>query len=166
VFLVISQYASMQLMQPKSDDQAQQQSNAVLKLLPLMIGWFSLNVPAALCVYWVVNNIFTTATSLLIRNSMKTEPAKSVGSGSAAATSTIFAPPRERPTGFGDATPRKVATSNDVKPITAIDDIKSITTSTITDAEIVEDDDDDDASDKSATSTSSKKRGGKKKRKN
>merc|ERR1711865_788406 len=37
---------------------------AFLKVLPLMIGWFSLNVPSALCVYWVTNNVVTTATSV------------------------------------------------------------------------------------------------------
>jgi YidC/Oxa1 family membrane protein insertase len=106
LFLVVSQFVSMQLMQPKTDDPAQQQSNLILKLLPLMIGWFSLNVPAALCIYWVTNNIITTATSLIIKNTMQVQPI-SAGGGSAAASSraaeppTIFAPPREKPAGFG-----------------------------------------------------------------
>jgi YidC/Oxa1 family membrane protein insertase len=104
--LVVSQFVSMQLMQPKTDDPAQQQSNLILKLLPLMIGWFSLNVPAALCIYWVTNNVITTATSLIIKNTMQVQPI-SAGGGSAAASSraaeppTIFAPPREKPAGFG-----------------------------------------------------------------
>ncbi len=92
VFLVISQFVSMQLMQPKSQDPEQQQANVVLKLLPIMIGWFSLNVPSALCIYWVVNNIVTTATTLLIRNSMP-DPVTATGGGAAAATST--APPTQ-----------------------------------------------------------------------
>lgn len=48
VLLVLSQYASMELLTPKSDDPAQAQSQAILKFLPLMIGWFSLNVPSGL----------------------------------------------------------------------------------------------------------------------
>jgi hypothetical protein len=32
----------------------------ILKFLPLMIGWFALNVPAGLGVYWVVNNGLST----------------------------------------------------------------------------------------------------------
>lgn len=67
ILLVISQYASTQLLTPKSDDPAQQQSQAILKFLPLMIGWFSLNVPSGLGLYWITNNVVTTATTLLIR---------------------------------------------------------------------------------------------------
>jgi YidC/Oxa1 family membrane protein insertase len=140
----------MQIMQPKSDDPAQQQSNAILKFLPLMIGWFSLNVPAALCLYWVTNNIVTTATSVIIRNSMKSQPLKT-GSSAAAAVTTppaIFAPPREKPAGFGEVA-TKVSDDN-VKPITAID------------AEMVDDDDDD----SSSAAADSKKRGKKKRKKN
>jgi YidC/Oxa1 family membrane protein insertase len=126
VFLVVSQFVSMELMQPKTDDPAQQQSNVILKILPFMIGWFSLSVPAALSLYWVVNNIVTTATSVFVRNTMKIEPAKTSVSGSAAAAAmgapaqSIFSPPREKPSGFAD---RPTLSSDDgVKPITAVDD--------------------------------------------
>jgi membrane protein insertase Oxa1/YidC/SpoIIIJ len=36
-------------------------TQAILKFLPLMIGWFSLNVPAGLTLYWFINNILSTA---------------------------------------------------------------------------------------------------------
>jgi len=123
VFLVISQFVSMELMQPKGDG-AQQQNNAVLKVLPLMIGWFSLNVPAALCVYWVTNNIVTTATSLAIRNSMSSSPPVPVSSGSAAAVAppaeSIFAPSplKEEAVGF--------ASDPSVTPITGAIDAEVI----------------------------------------
>jgi len=55
VLLVISQSASMKLLQPPEDPNADPDApnpNAVLKFLPLLIGWFSLNVPAALGIYW------------------------------------------------------------------------------------------------------------------
>ena len=138
VFLVISQFVSMELMQPK--DQAPNQSNAILKFLPLIIGWFSLNVPSALCLYWVTNNLVTTATTLIIKNNMKMEPAAASTSSAASADlkSDIFAPPpmREKPAGFSSP-----ATGSDgVKRITAID------------AEVVGDDDDEDG----APSVSSK----------
>lgn len=122
VFLVISQFVSMEIMTPKD---SQQQGNFVLKLLPLMIGWFSLNVPAALCLYWVTNNIVTTATSVIIRNSMKMEPvAVSTAAATAPPRSEIFAPSplREKPAGFSDG----------VTPITG----------GVIDAEIADDDDD------------------------
>lgn len=143
VFLVISQFASMQLMQPKSEDPAQQQSNAILKVLPLMIGWFSLNVPAALTLYWAVNNIITTSTSLIIKNTMKVEPVtpSTRTSASTMETSQIFAPPPAKPAGFGD-----------VKPLT------------VTDAEIVDEGDDEDEV-PSGTGMSSEKTRGKKKKK-
>jgi YidC/Oxa1 family membrane protein insertase len=130
VFLVLSQYASMELMTPK--DQAQQQP-FVLKLLPLMIGWFSLNVPSALCVYWVTNNIVTTATSIIIRNGLKMEPVAVVGSTAAASPqkTNVFTPPpiREKPAGFG---------GNDSYSASSSDDVKPITSSTTIDAEIVD----------------------------
>mmetsp|Transcript_22913 Transcript_22913/g.56452 ORF Transcript_22913/g.56452 Transcript_22913/m.56452 type:complete len:428 (+) Transcript_22913:86-1369(+) len=161
VFLVISQFVSMELMQPKTTgDDAQQQSNAVLKFLPLMIGWFSLNVPAALCIYWVTNNIVTTATSLIIRSSMANNPV-AVGAGSAAVAPTpdaaqIFAPSplNEKAVGF--------SSDPSVTPITggAID------------AEVIdsEDADVDEAAGEGMSgilpdAPSSKKRGGKKKKK-
>lgn len=108
IFLTISQVISMNLMQPKTDDAQQNQANVILKVLPFMIGWFALNVPAALGIYWVVNNLVTTGTTLYIRNSMPTvEP---VGGGGAAmdssvmeATTTDFnpTPMNEKAVGFG-----------------------------------------------------------------
>jgi len=127
VFLTISQVISMNLMQPKTDDPQQQQANVILKVLPFMIGWFALNVPAALGVYWVVNNIVTTASTLYVRNTMpKIEPA----SGGAAAASVMEAtttdfnptPMNEKAVGFGGSE------GGDV-----------MTTITPVDAEIVED---------------------------
>jgi YidC/Oxa1 family membrane protein insertase len=108
VFLVISQFISMEIMTPKD---SQQQGNIVLKFLPFMIGWFSLSVPAALCLYWVTNNIVTTATSVIIRNSMKMEPVSAGGASAVAAPPTrseIFAPSplREKPAGFSDGVTR------------------------------------------------------------
>ena len=67
VLLVISQYISTAILTPKTDDPAQQQSQAILKFLPLMIGWFSLNVPSGLGLYWMTNNVLTTLTTVLIR---------------------------------------------------------------------------------------------------
>jgi len=130
VFLVVSQFISMEIMTPKD---SQQQGNAVLKFLPLMIGWFSLNVPAALCLYWVTNNIVTTATSVIIRNSMKMEPAIVGGSATvdapAPSQSEIFAPPplREKPAGFSSA------------PAPSSDGVSPITSSDVVDAEVVSD---------------------------
>jgi len=72
VILVITQTISQKILQPPpSDDPAQQQTQQVLKFLPLMIGWFALNVPAGLGVYWVFNNALTTTQGWYIRQQFK-----------------------------------------------------------------------------------------------
>lgn len=136
-------------MQPKSTDPQQQQSNAILKVLPLMIGWFSLSVPAALSVYWVTNNIVTTASTLWIR-SMMPPPVPKAGttsSGSSTATMSapaIFTPLREKPAGFGEQRVTSSTMNADgVKPITVMD------------AEMVDDDEDDDDEDEEHDSNDS-----------
>lgn len=157
IFLTISQVISMNLMQPKSDDPQQQQTNVILKILPLMIGWFALNVPSALGIYWVVNNIVTTASTLYVRNSMpKPDIQASSGSGAAVmeARATDFnpTPMNERAVGFGGES----GDSEGMKTITPID------------AEIVPGDaaENTGGPDIPSAPTSSKgKRGGKKKKK-
>ena len=93
VILVISQYISTSILTPKTDDPAQQQSQAILKFLPLMIGWFSLNVPSGLGLYWITNNVVTTLSTVLIRKNVQM-PATANDAPVAAA-----APPK--PQGFG-----------------------------------------------------------------
>ncbi|KAL3934062.1 MAG: hypothetical protein SGARI_003553, partial [Bacillariaceae sp.] len=166
VFLVISQFVSMELMSPK-EQKAQQP--AFLKVLPLMIGWFSLNVPSALCIYWVTNNIITTATSILIRNNLKMEPVSAGGGASSAAappppSASVFAPPpiREKPEGFGSS-------SMDAPP--SVDGVTPITSSgggggsTIVDAEIEVEASSSSSEGMSAPSEAPKKQRGKKKKK-
>ncbi|GMH70536.1 hypothetical protein TrRE_jg11268, partial [Triparma retinervis] len=81
VLLVVSQSISQQLLQPpKSDDPNAPDTSAILKFLPLLIGWFSLNVPAALGVYWVANNFVSTAITLQIKSQFPPPP-KAVGGG-------------------------------------------------------------------------------------
>jgi len=142
-------------MQPKSDDPTQQQTNAILKVLPIMIGWFALNVPSALSVYWVVNNIVTTATSVLIRNSIAVEPPKTASASAGGVTmeppATIFAPPPPKPSGFGSAPSSAPISSDGVKPLTPID------------AEVVSDEDEGSEQDEGTSENPKKKRGGKKK---
>jgi YidC/Oxa1 family membrane protein insertase len=86
VILVITQSLSQKVLQPPpSDDPAQQQTQQILKFLPLMIGWFSLNVPAGLGVYWVINNALTTGTQWYIRQQFKGKTAMA-GAGASGAT--------------------------------------------------------------------------------
>lgn len=48
-------------------------SQRLVNNLPFVTAFFSLNVPAGLAVYWIVNNIITTGITLLVRNNFKDE---------------------------------------------------------------------------------------------
>ena len=153
VVLVLSQSVSMNLMASKDQEQP-----AFIKFLPLLIGWFSLNVPAALGIYWVANNFITTALTLQIRSNIKPVTPVTGGSSSAAASNVIDAQPttftptpmREKPAGFGASDWSDDGDS--IKPITPID------------AEIEESGETAQASGEDQ-SKKNKKRGGKKKKK-
>jgi YidC/Oxa1 family membrane protein insertase len=99
LLLIASQYASMKIMQPDSkasQDPSVQQSQAILQFLPLMIGWFSLNVPSGLTLYWFVNNILSTAQQLYLKSTTTVKiPEMSTGSSGSSAASTPFVRPKE-----------------------------------------------------------------------
>lgn len=147
VILVVSQSFSMNLMATKDQEQP-----AFLKFLPLLIGWFSLSVPAALGIYWVANNIITTALTLQIRSGLTVAdpvaPAAAGGGSVVDVSPSTFtpAPMREKPAGFG-------AAEIDVDEMTPI---------TATDATIVED---ATVLEQSSDSKSKKPKRGKKKKK-
>ncbi|XP_066366139.1 ALBINO3-like protein 1, chloroplastic isoform X2 [Miscanthus floridulus] len=68
VLLVMSQYISTQVMQPpQSNDPSQQGAQAVTKFLPLLIGYFALSVPSGLGLYWLTNNILSTAQQVWLQ---------------------------------------------------------------------------------------------------
>lgn len=122
IILIISQGISMQLMQPKDQEQP-----SYLKFLPLLIGWFSLNVPAALGIYWVANNLITTALTLQIKSTITDSevilPAAVGGDGSGKSVLDVQtssfnpAPIREKPAGFASAE----LDGDVVTPITPVD---------------------------------------------
>jgi hypothetical protein len=60
----------------------------------LCAGWFSLNVPSGLCIYWLTNNIITTAQLSYLRNVFtKSEPvAAAVARGGSGRGKTIDIP--------------------------------------------------------------------------
>ncbi|XP_042378218.1 ALBINO3-like protein 1, chloroplastic [Zingiber officinale] len=68
VLLVISQYISSQIMQSSQvNDPSQQNAQAVTKFLPLLIGYFALSVPSGLSLYWLTNNILSTAQQIWLQ---------------------------------------------------------------------------------------------------
>ncbi|XVE85216.1 hypothetical protein DITRI_Ditri17bG0073800 [Diplodiscus trichospermus] len=68
VFLVISQYVSVQIMQSaQSNDPNMKNSQALTKFLPLMIGYFALSVPSGLSLYWFTNNVLSTVQQVWLQ---------------------------------------------------------------------------------------------------
>ena len=74
VLLVVLQSFTMSALQPPIDEEAtaeerkqQESTQNVLRFLPLMIGFFSLQVPAGLTIYWLSSNLFTLSQSLGVK---------------------------------------------------------------------------------------------------
>ncbi|KAK7306198.1 hypothetical protein VNO77_44124 [Canavalia gladiata] len=68
VLLVVSQYISVQIMQSSQpNDPNMKTSQALTKFLPLMIGYFALSVPSGLSLYWLTNNILSTAQQVWLQ---------------------------------------------------------------------------------------------------
>ncbi|XP_050375104.1 ALBINO3-like protein 1, chloroplastic [Argentina anserina] len=70
VLLVVSQYVSVQFMQasqPQTSDPNMKSSQAITKFLPLIIGYFSLSVPSGLSLYWLTNNVLSTAQQVWLQ---------------------------------------------------------------------------------------------------
>ena len=81
VVLVLMQSVTMRVLQPPPDESATEEereqlesTQGILKFLPLMIGFFSLQVPAGLTIYWFTSNLFTVSQSLIIRGYYKANP--------------------------------------------------------------------------------------------
>ena len=75
LILIVAQAISLRILTPPSDDPAVQQSQRILKYLPLLIGYFSLSVPAGLGIYWITNNILSTVSTVAIKEYFKKLPA-------------------------------------------------------------------------------------------
>ena len=78
VILYASQSFSSKVMAAPRDTskpmtEQEEMSQSIVNNLPFITAFFSLNVPAGLAVYWIINNILTTGITLLVRNSLKDE---------------------------------------------------------------------------------------------
>lgn len=81
VVLVFGQSITMRVLTPGPDENASKEekeqfekTSGVLKFLPLLIGVFSLQVPAGLTIYWFTSNLYTLSQSLAIRAYYKSNP--------------------------------------------------------------------------------------------
>lgn len=82
IVLVLGQKVTMSVLTPETDkskmtDEEREQTErteGIFKFLPLLIGFFSLQVPAGLTIYWFTANIYTLSQSLAIRSFYKANP--------------------------------------------------------------------------------------------
>jgi YidC/Oxa1 family membrane protein insertase len=59
VITVVTQFITQKMMTPPSQDPQAQSMNSMMNIMPLMFGFFCLQVPAGLVVYWVASNLFS-----------------------------------------------------------------------------------------------------------
>ena len=74
LIIVATQYLTQALITPPVDESLDEKTKAsqkrvqgILKYIPLSIGWFSLQVPSALCLYWFTSNIMSAVSTTSIR---------------------------------------------------------------------------------------------------
>jgi YidC/Oxa1 family membrane protein insertase len=74
IVLVLLQTVTMRTLQPPPDENSSaeereslEKTQGALKFLPLLIGFFSLQVPAGLTIYWFTSNLFTLSQSLAVK---------------------------------------------------------------------------------------------------
>ena len=82
VILVLGQSATMQILTPEMDTskmseeekEQTEKTQGILKFLPLLIGYFSIQVPAGLTIYWFTSNLYTVLQSVAVRGYYKANP--------------------------------------------------------------------------------------------
>ena len=69
VLLILCQYVSSSVISPPIDPNAENANTqrALYTFLPLMIGWFALNVPSGLGLYYLSNTVMTTLIQVWLR---------------------------------------------------------------------------------------------------
>jgi YidC/Oxa1 family membrane protein insertase len=97
VLLVVSQFYMQQMMTPPNPDPQQASMNSMMKIMPIMFGYFSLIVPSGLTLYWFTSNILALIQQYFTQTSMKpaTASAGTRLSAPVAASSPVAANPEE-----------------------------------------------------------------------
>jgi YidC/Oxa1 family membrane protein insertase len=83
VVLVLGQAITMSTLSAPPDENASsvekeqyEKTQGILRYLPLLIGYFSMQVPAGLTIYWFTSNLFTLLQSISVRGYYKANPPK------------------------------------------------------------------------------------------
>jgi YidC/Oxa1 family membrane protein insertase len=79
VLLVVSQFYMQQMMTPPNPDPQQASMNSMMKIMPVMFGYFSLIVPSGLTLYWFTSNILGLIQQYFTQGGLK--PAAAVSTG-------------------------------------------------------------------------------------
>lgn len=58
VLTVVTQFVVQRMMSPSSSDPQQSAMNQMMLMMPLMFGFFAIQVPSGLALYWVTSNLF------------------------------------------------------------------------------------------------------------
>jgi len=82
LLMVFTTWYQQKQIQAVSTGQQAQQMQMMGKIMPLLLGVFSLNLPAGVSIYWVASNIWTIAQQRFIlgKTAMATSPAGGAGS--------------------------------------------------------------------------------------
>ncbi|MCL4303932.1 MAG: membrane protein insertase YidC [Anaerolineae bacterium] len=97
VLLVVSQYYMQQMMTPPNPDPQQASMNSMMKIMPIMFGYFSLIVPSGLTLYWFTSNLLALIQQYFTQTNMKpaTAPTGTRLSAPVTASSPVAANPEE-----------------------------------------------------------------------
>jgi len=79
LILFVSQTLSQKILQPPKDPnrvmtEQEQMSQNIVNYLPFIVAFFSINVPAGLALYWIINNALTTLVTSVVKSSIQDEP--------------------------------------------------------------------------------------------
>lgn len=78
VFTFITQKFTMSAQKGTMDEQNAKMQKMMLYMMPLVIGWAAINMPAGVALYWVVQNIFTLVQQVIMfrKPTKKLDPAE------------------------------------------------------------------------------------------
>jgi YidC/Oxa1 family membrane protein insertase len=115
VLTVITQIAVSKLMTPttpttqNSDDPTQAVMKQMNTIMPVMFGFFALQFPAGLALYWVTNNVLTYIQYFVLNRAGATAPMAlaAVGAGDAPVVIESQATIKETPVRLEDGKPRR-----------------------------------------------------------
>ncbi len=83
ILTVLSQIVVQRLMTPTSPDPQQASMNQMMLFMPFMFGFFALQVPQGLALYWVTSNLFSLGQQFFITGFPSLKPAQNTAQASA-----------------------------------------------------------------------------------